>query len=207
MIYNGEIHTPFETANALLGITRDSVMTLAKKELGIDVVQRRINRSELYLADEVFLTGTAAHLTPVGRIDNRDIGDGNTGPLTQQLQDVYFECVTGTTTTTWTGARESHPAADNNRRPHDRPQRSPPYPHERPDRICRITNGARLSPPRVPRQSRRTQIAVSISGIRGLWILPNQLLTRAFGIFLIVVGIATYILSRSGSKAHGPPDQ
>ena len=90
-----EIHTPFETANALLGITRDSVMTLAKKELGIDVVQRRINRSELYLADEVFLTGTAAHLTPVGRIDNRDIGDGNTGPLTQQLQDVYFECVTG----------------------------------------------------------------------------------------------------------------
>ncbi len=95
MINNGEIHTPFETANALLGITRDSVMTLAKKELGIDIVQRRINRSELYLADEVFLTGTAAHLTPVGRIDNRDIGDGSTGPLTQQLQDIYFECVTG----------------------------------------------------------------------------------------------------------------
>ena len=95
MIRDGEIHTPFETANALLGITRDSVMTLAKNELGIDVIQRRINRSELYLADEVFLTGTAAHLTPVGRIDNRDIGDGETGPITQRLQDIYFECVTG----------------------------------------------------------------------------------------------------------------
>jgi branched-chain amino acid aminotransferase len=95
LIRDGEIHTPFETANALLGITRDSVTTLAKNELGIDVVQRRINRSELYLADEVFLTGTAAHLTAVGRIDNRDIGDGGTGPLTQQLQDIYFECVIG----------------------------------------------------------------------------------------------------------------
>ncbi len=95
LIRDGQIHTPFETANALLGITRDSVITLAKNELGIDVIQRRINRSELYLADEVFLTGTAAHLTPVGRIDNRDIGNGEMGPLTQQLQDVYFECVTG----------------------------------------------------------------------------------------------------------------
>ena len=95
LIRDGQIHTPFETANALLGITRDSVITLAKNELGIDVIQRRINRSELYLADEVFLTGTAAHLTPVGRIDNRDIGDGEMGPLTQQLQDTYFECVTG----------------------------------------------------------------------------------------------------------------
>ena len=95
LIRDGQIHTPFETANALLGITRDSVITLAKNELGIDVIQRRINRSELYLADEVFLTGTAAHLTPVGRIDNRDIGTGEMGPLTQQLQDIYFECVTG----------------------------------------------------------------------------------------------------------------
>ena len=95
LIRDGQIHTPFETANALLGITRDSVITLAKNELGIDVIQRRINRSELYLADEVFLTGTAAHLTPVGRIDNRDIGNGEMGPLTQQLQDIYFECVTG----------------------------------------------------------------------------------------------------------------
>ena len=95
LIRDGEIHTPFETANALLGITRNSVITLAKNELGIDVVERRINRSELYLADEVFLTGTAAHLTPVGMIDSRDVGDGETGPLTQQLQDAYFECVTG----------------------------------------------------------------------------------------------------------------
>ncbi len=95
MVRDGMIQTPYETANALLGITRESVMTLAKKELGLDVVERRINRSELYLADEVFLTGTAAHLTPVGRIDNRDIGDGGIGPLTQQLQDIYFDCVVG----------------------------------------------------------------------------------------------------------------
>ncbi len=95
MVSDGTIHTPAETANALLGITRDSIITIAANELGIDVVQRRINRSELYLADEVFLTGTAAHVTPVGRIDNRDIGNGETGPLTAKLQQIYFDCVTG----------------------------------------------------------------------------------------------------------------
>ncbi len=95
MVIGGTIHTPAETANALLGITRDSIITIAANELGIDVVQRRINRSELYLADEVFLTGTAAHVTPVGRIDNRDIGNGETGPVTAKLQQIYFDCVTG----------------------------------------------------------------------------------------------------------------
>ena len=63
MIRDGVISTPSETDNCLLGITRDSVIQLAAKELGLEVVQRRIHRSELYLADEVFLTGTAAHLT------------------------------------------------------------------------------------------------------------------------------------------------
>ena len=95
MVIGGEIHTPADTANALLGITRDSVIKIAANELGIDVIQRRINRSELYLADEVFLTGTAAHITPVGRIDNRDVGDGETGPITSELQQIYFDCVTG----------------------------------------------------------------------------------------------------------------
>lgn len=95
MLSGGDLHTPADTANALLGITRDSVITLAEKELGIKVIQRRINRSELYLADEVFLTGTAAHVTPVGQIDNRDIGSGNTGPLTAELQKIYLSCVTG----------------------------------------------------------------------------------------------------------------
>lgn len=95
LVSDGEIFTPYETANALLGITRDSVMTLAREELGIEVVQRRINRSELYLADEVFLTGTAAHVSAVGEIDNRPIADGVVGPLTSWLQAVYFRCVSG----------------------------------------------------------------------------------------------------------------
>lgn len=95
LVSDGEIFTPYETANALLGITRDSVMTLAREEMGIEVVQRRINRSELYLADEVFLTGTAAHVSAVGEIDNRPIADGVVGPLTSTLQAAYFECVSG----------------------------------------------------------------------------------------------------------------
>lgn len=95
IISGGEIFTPYETANALLGITRDSVMTLAREELGIEVIQRRINRSELYLADEVFMTGTAAHVTPVGAIDDRPIADGGVGSLTSKLQAVYFQCVSG----------------------------------------------------------------------------------------------------------------
>ena len=95
LVSDGEIFTPYETANALLGITRDSVMTLAREELGIEVIQRRINRSELYLADEVFLTGTAAHVSAVGEIDNRPIADGVVGPLTSTLQSAYFECVSG----------------------------------------------------------------------------------------------------------------
>lgn len=95
IVSGGEIFTPYETANALLGITRDSVMTLAREELGIEVIQRRINRSELYLADEVFMTGTAAHVTPVGAIDDRPIADGGVGSLTTKLQSVYFQCVSG----------------------------------------------------------------------------------------------------------------
>ena len=95
MIRDGIIITPSETDNCLLGITRDSVIQLAKNELGMQIVQRPMHRSELYLADEVFLTGTAAHLTSVGELDNRNIGDGQTGPITKQLQDLYFTTVVG----------------------------------------------------------------------------------------------------------------
>ena len=95
MVRDGVISTPAETDNCLLGITRDSVIQLAREELGLDVVQRHIHRSELYLADEVFLTGTAAHLTSVGELDNRNIGSGDTGPITKKLQDVYFSTVVG----------------------------------------------------------------------------------------------------------------
>ena len=95
MVRDGVISTPSETDNCLLGITRDSVIQLAKNELNMDVVQRHIHRSELYLADEVFLTGTAAHLTSVGELDNRVIGTGTTGAVTKQLQDLYFSTVVG----------------------------------------------------------------------------------------------------------------
>ena len=95
MVSNGRISTPSETDNCLLGITRDSVIELARNELGMEVVERRIHRSELYLSDEVFLTGTAAHITPMGELDNRKIGDGGTGPVTKKLQDLYFATVKG----------------------------------------------------------------------------------------------------------------
>ena len=95
LIQNGRISTPSETDNCLLGITRDSIITLAREELGVDVVERRIHRSELYLADELFLTGTAAHVTPVGRVDNRPVGDGGVGPTTAKLRDLYASVVKG----------------------------------------------------------------------------------------------------------------
>jgi len=95
MVRDGVIYTPSETDNCLLGITRACVMELARKEFGIELIERRIHRSELYLADEVFLTGTAAHLTAVGELDNRKIGSGNMGPVAQKLQDMYFDIVAG----------------------------------------------------------------------------------------------------------------
>jgi branched-chain amino acid aminotransferase len=95
MVRDGVIHTPSETDNCLLGITRACVIELARKEFGMELIERRIHRSELYLADEVFLTGTAAHLTAVGELDNRKIGSGNIGPVAQKLQDMYFDIVAG----------------------------------------------------------------------------------------------------------------
>ena len=95
LIQNGRISTPTETDNCLLGITRDSVIALAREELGIDVVERRVHRSELYLADEIFLTGTAAHVTPVGYLDDRPIGDGSVGPTTARLSELYASVIRG----------------------------------------------------------------------------------------------------------------
>jgi branched-chain amino acid aminotransferase len=87
--------TPPLYNNILRGITRECVVELARKELGIETVERPIGRSELYLADEVFLTGTAAHLTPVGEIDNRKIANGQAGPVTRSLQELYFQAIRG----------------------------------------------------------------------------------------------------------------
>jgi branched-chain amino acid aminotransferase len=95
IIKNGTLSTPGIQENVLPGITRDTIIQLARSELSTEVVERTVDRSELYLADEVFLTGTAAHISAVGEIDKRKIGDGQTGPVTRHLQEVYFRVVKG----------------------------------------------------------------------------------------------------------------
>jgi branched-chain amino acid aminotransferase len=90
LVVDNQLVTPPPTDAILIGITRQTAMDLARDELGIETVERHIDRSELYTADECFMTGTAAHVTPVVDIDNRKIGDGGIGPVTKQLQDLYF---------------------------------------------------------------------------------------------------------------------
>ena len=92
---NGKLYTPPLEENVLPGITRDTVMQLAQSELGIPVVERSIDRSELYVADEIFLTGTAAHVTPVVEIDHRKISNAQVGPISQKVQQMYFEIAAG----------------------------------------------------------------------------------------------------------------
>ena len=95
MVEGDRITTPAETENCLLGITRDCVFKIAKNEFNYEINSRKIHRSELYLADEIFLTGTAAHITSVGHLDNRPIGRGDIGNITNKLQKKYFEIVRG----------------------------------------------------------------------------------------------------------------
>ena len=95
MVMDGHLSTPSIQDNVLPGITRDTIIHLAQSELGLEVEERSIDRSELYLADEVFLTGTAAHLTPVAQLDNRPIGQGKPGPVSTKLQKLYFDAVVG----------------------------------------------------------------------------------------------------------------
>ena len=95
LVADGQIYTPPIEDNVLPGITRDTVIQVAKSELGLDVVERHIDRSEIYVADECFLTGTAAHLTAVVEVDYRKIGDGTEGPITAKLRELYFEIVVG----------------------------------------------------------------------------------------------------------------
>ncbi len=89
-VIDGRLVTPASYDRILMGITRDTIITLAREELGIETVERHVDRSELYLADECFLTGTAAHVTPVVEIDHRTVGDGSVGKITRKLQDIYF---------------------------------------------------------------------------------------------------------------------
>ena len=93
VIRKGVIYTPDITA-ALEGITRDTVITLAR-EAGYEVREKRITRDEVYIADEAFFTGTAAEVTPIRSLDDRLIGEGKRGPITKLLQDRYFATVNG----------------------------------------------------------------------------------------------------------------
>ena len=95
LVSNGKLVTPAPSDNVLIGITMRTVTELAREELGIETVQRSVDRSELYIADECFMTGTAAHLTPVTKVDHRAVGNGTIGPVTRKLQDLYFDTVRG----------------------------------------------------------------------------------------------------------------
>lgn len=93
IVRNGKLITP-DLTSALEGITRDTIVQLAG-EIGLQVVEKRITRDEVYSADEAFFTGTAAEVTPIRELDNRNIGEGKRGPITEQLQTMYFDAVTG----------------------------------------------------------------------------------------------------------------
>ncbi|WP_211248233.1 branched-chain amino acid transaminase [Brackiella oedipodis] len=93
LVSQGVLYTPALDV-ALNGITRRTIITLAK-ELGLEVIEKRITRDELYIADEVFFTGTAAEVTPIREIDRRPIGNGSRGPITEKLQHRFFEIVNG----------------------------------------------------------------------------------------------------------------
>ncbi|WP_137887108.1 branched-chain amino acid transaminase [Pseudomonas sp. 2FE] len=95
LVKNGVVYTP-EVTSCLNGITRNTVLQLAD-ELGIKVVEKRITRDEVYIADEAFFTGTAAEVTPIREVDGRQIGIGRRGPVTEKLQKAYFDLVTGKT--------------------------------------------------------------------------------------------------------------
>lgn len=94
IVKKGVLHTPDLSSSILEGITRETVLTLAR-EMGLAVHEGRITRDQLWLADEAFFTGTAAEITPIREVDNRAIGDGVVGPVTKKLQAKFFDVVRG----------------------------------------------------------------------------------------------------------------
>ena len=95
MLRDGKLVTPPVTDNILEGITRRTVIELAQKELGLEVIERSIDRTEVYLCDELFLTGTAAKITAVTKVDFREVGTGEMGPITRQLREIYEDIIRG----------------------------------------------------------------------------------------------------------------
>ncbi|MEW6466256.1 MAG: branched-chain amino acid transaminase [Pseudomonadota bacterium] len=94
IVKNGVIYTPDLSAGALNGITRNTVLHIAK-DLGYEVVQKRITRDEIYIADEAFFTGTAAEVTPIRELDRIELGSGSRGPVTEKIQSAFFDIVNG----------------------------------------------------------------------------------------------------------------
>jgi branched-chain amino acid aminotransferase len=95
LVLGEELVTPPSSDNILMGITRDTVIKLAKNELGIDTIERQVDRSELYVAEECFFTGTAANIAPILEIDHRPIGTGDPGKITAKLQKLFAEVILG----------------------------------------------------------------------------------------------------------------
>jgi branched-chain amino acid aminotransferase len=93
IVRDGKLYTP-DPSSALVGLTRDTIIQLAQ-EIGLEVIEKRITRDEVYIADEAFFTGTAAEVTPIRELDNHAIGSGTRGPITARLQALYFDCVHG----------------------------------------------------------------------------------------------------------------
>ncbi len=95
LVINGKLITPPSSDNILMGITRDTVIKLARNELGLETEERSVDRSELYSAEECFFTGTAAHITPILEVDRRPVGTGKIGKITKKLQNIYFGVIQG----------------------------------------------------------------------------------------------------------------
>ncbi|MEO8747178.1 MAG: branched-chain amino acid transaminase [Rhodanobacter sp.] len=100
LVFNGALHTTPASASILAGITRDSLKKLAREE-GIEVVERDLPREYLYLADEVFMCGTAAEVTPIRAVDGMQVGAGKAGPVTRRLQELFFGLFNGRTQDKW----------------------------------------------------------------------------------------------------------
>jgi len=94
VIKDGVIYTPDLSAGALNGITRNTVLHIAK-DLGLEIVQKRITRDEVYISDEAFFTGTAAEVTPIRELDRIELGAGSRGPITEKIQSAFFDIVNG----------------------------------------------------------------------------------------------------------------
>lgn len=95
LVQNGKLVTTMKTDNILVGVTRNTIIELARDVLGIETEERAIDRTELYISDEAFYCGTGAQVSPIVSVDNRDLGDGHVGPISKELQKLYFDVVKG----------------------------------------------------------------------------------------------------------------